>query len=310
MTSDGGSAHKEAVSMNIKKLEYFCAIVSNRQISRAAQKLHISQPPLSQRLKELEDEFGVKLIDRKGRKFEVTAEGQELYQRAQFLLSYYEGMKEDIRNMAGSFSGLLRMGVEPAFEGYFLRSVLPMLNKHPQMRFRIWIMDNQSQERQLQERKLDIGLLQLPLQKDNYEILPLPAQEYVALFGGGMRAPDKPEVGIEDLADMPLVLLKRRDTGGSYDRIMTEFQQRSLNANIVMDSQDAGFIINLLRTGYPAVGIVPGSASGFEHDAGGLVLRKIAIEGLHFSPVLAHIKGVYLGRASQLLREILAEEAD
>ena len=99
--------------MDLKRLEYFCAIIEKGQISKAAQSLHISQPPLSMRLKELEDELGVTLIHRQGKAWQVTPEGRMLYRKAQFILSYMEGVKNDIASIAGELHGRIKFGVCP-----------------------------------------------------------------------------------------------------------------------------------------------------------------------------------------------------
>jgi Transcriptional regulator len=68
--------------MDIRQLAYFLTITEEKNISRAAEKLHIAQPPLSQQLKLLEEELGVVLIERSTRKFEITDAGQKLANRA------------------------------------------------------------------------------------------------------------------------------------------------------------------------------------------------------------------------------------
>lgn len=72
--------------MDIRQLRYFCAIAEEGQISRAAQRLHIAQPPLSYQLKLLEEELGVKLIDRNTRSLSLTKAGLAFYQRAEQIL--------------------------------------------------------------------------------------------------------------------------------------------------------------------------------------------------------------------------------
>ena len=89
----GTGQRGSGVGMDLKRLEYFCAIVEKGQISKAAEALHISQPPLSMRLKELEEELDVQLIYREGKAWQVTPEGEALYQRAQFILSYVAGLE-------------------------------------------------------------------------------------------------------------------------------------------------------------------------------------------------------------------------
>lgn len=99
----GTGQRGSGVGMDLKRLEYFCAIVEKGQISKAAEALHISQPPLSMRLKELEEELDVQLIYREGKAWQVTPEGEALYQRAQFILSYVAGL-ERIFGKAGTRS--------------------------------------------------------------------------------------------------------------------------------------------------------------------------------------------------------------
>ena len=109
----GTGQRGSGVGMDLKRLEYFCAIVEKGQISKAAEALHISQPPLSMRLKELEEELDVQLIYREGKAWQVTPEGEALYQRAQFILSYVAGLEKDIRESRNKVSGLVRIGVCP-----------------------------------------------------------------------------------------------------------------------------------------------------------------------------------------------------
>lgn len=140
--------------MDLKRLEYFCAIVEKGQISKAAEALHISQPPLSMRLKELEEELDVQLIYREGKAWQVTPEGEALYQRAQFILSYVAGLEKDIRESRNKVSGLVRIGVCPPCLS-LASTPIPALNREfPDLRFRVWVMDNQSLERHMQERIL------------------------------------------------------------------------------------------------------------------------------------------------------------
>ena len=101
----GTGQRGSGVGMDLKRLEYFCAIVEKGQISKAAEALHISQPPLSMRLKELEEELDVQLIYREGKAWQVTPEGEALYQRAQFILSYVAGLEKDIRESRNKVSG-------------------------------------------------------------------------------------------------------------------------------------------------------------------------------------------------------------
>lgn len=242
--------------MDLKRLEYFCAIIEKGQISKAAQSLHISQPPLSMRLKELEDELGVTLIHRQGKAWQVTPEGRMLYRKAQFILSYMEGVKNDIASIAGELHGRIKLGVCPPCRQMAAHVISDLGKSHPRLQFRVWIMDNQSLERHLQESHLDFALVLLPVKGRNYAIRSLQAKPYYAVFGKGMPRPRAGIIGVEDLAGLPLIVQHRRDSAGINAVLMKAFQRQNRQAHVVLETQDSSFLQALLQEGFPAVAIL------------------------------------------------------
>lgn len=292
--------------MDVRRLEYFCAIVEQGQISRAARALNISQPPLSQRLKELEEEIGVTLIQRTASRWHVTPEGHELYQKAQFVLSYLKGMREEVRQAAQKVSGLVRVGICPPCLP-LAQSLLPeMLVRYPELRHRLWVMDNQSLERHMQERNIDFALVQLPLQMDNYIQRQLPMQRYLAVYGKGLEPPDKAEVGVEDLQDVPLGLSRRRDGGGGFDLVMRAFQQQRISANIRVDSQDTRILAMLIRQEVPIVVTLPEQVVQLEELAG-YPCRELRIPGLGLTPVLVRLRNAYFPHNAQVVMDAIGQ---
>ena len=300
----GTGQRGSGVGMDLKRLEYFCAIVEKGQISKAAEALHISQPPLSMRLKELEEELDVQLIYREGKAWQVTPEGEALYQRAQFILSYVAGLEKDIRESRNKVSGLVRIGVCPPCLS-LASTPIPALNREfPDLRFRVWVMDNQSLERHMQERNLDFALVQLPVQNANYAMLPLARQEFVAVYGQGVPPPEARSIGVEELREAPLMLSRRRDGGGGYDLIMRAFQDKGVRPNVVLDSQDTRLLHKLLRQGMSAVAILPER----EVAAGTLEsfpMRRLDVPGLDLAPVLIWLEHAYLARTARRVIQCL-----
>ena len=84
--------------MNIRQLKYFLTIAEEEQITSAAKKLNISQPPLSQQLKLLEDEFGVKLLERGSRKIHLTDAGRLLRNKAEQILELTDATYKELRD--------------------------------------------------------------------------------------------------------------------------------------------------------------------------------------------------------------------
>src|SRR5215813_12325186 len=105
--------------MELRDLRYFVAVAECLGFSRAAQSLRISQPALSRQIKSLEDELGIRLFDRVGRRTMLTAAGSELLDRGRALLHESESIKARASDIAGGSRGLLRLGATPhAYESF------------------------------------------------------------------------------------------------------------------------------------------------------------------------------------------------
>jgi len=91
--------------MDFRQLRYFFVIAQEGQISRAAKKLHMAQPPLSQSLKSLETELGVRLFERNGRTMELTNAGKVLYNRAKELFYYLDETINEVRDTNEGLKG-------------------------------------------------------------------------------------------------------------------------------------------------------------------------------------------------------------
>ena len=105
--------------MDIKQLEYFAAVVEEGNISSAAKKLHISQPPLSTQIQKLEEDVGCVLFERGSRKIQITEAGNMLYRRAKTLIEMAELTKKELRDYNSGKHGIMRLGVVSSVEIWF-----------------------------------------------------------------------------------------------------------------------------------------------------------------------------------------------
>ena len=121
--------------MELHQLRYFCAIAETGSFSRAALKTHISQPSLSQQIRKMEDELGVKLFDRLGRSVRLTEFGQSFLPRALTVLHDLEIARNEVAEKKTTASGSICIGVIPTIGPYFLPEVLPSFSREwPQAR--------------------------------------------------------------------------------------------------------------------------------------------------------------------------------
>ena len=103
--------------VNLKQLEYFVAIAEEHQITAAARRLHISQPPLSYELAQLERELGTTLVRRGPRSATLTDAGKLLYERATRILALTQATKRDVEGVGKGMTGVLTLGVDASCAG-------------------------------------------------------------------------------------------------------------------------------------------------------------------------------------------------
>ena len=110
--------------MDIKQLKYFIAIAEEGSISKAAKRLHMAQPPLSQQLKAMESELGVELFERSTRKLEITSSGQAMYHKAKQILKLMDIAIKEVKDISDGLAGKLSIGTVSAAGATFLPQLI------------------------------------------------------------------------------------------------------------------------------------------------------------------------------------------
>lgn len=144
--------------MELRHLRYFVAVAEELNFTRAAQKMCTVQPSLSQQIKDLEMEVGVKLLDRNNRTVALTKEGQAFYQQAILSLKYAQQAIDDARKIADDAAKCLRIGFVPVAEMKVFPSILPSLRAHfSDLQIEFKSMPDLLQKQALLNQEIDIG---------------------------------------------------------------------------------------------------------------------------------------------------------
>lgn len=151
--------------MEIRHLRSFVAVAEERHFGRAAERLHIAQPPLSQQIKQLEAHLGVQLLERTTRRVDLTDAGRLMLDRARQILADLAALQEDVGEVGRGAAGILRVG----FVGSATHRLMPALVQHarqelPGVRLQITggLLTPQLEEGLL-ENRLDVALLRPPV---------------------------------------------------------------------------------------------------------------------------------------------------
>lgn len=289
--------------MDFRQMLYFCTIVEQGQISKAAKKLNMSQPPLSLRLKELEDEIGTPLILRSGGRWEITKTGQLLYTKSRQILSHVNGLKEELRNVNDVLKGMVRIGICSHCISFFQKIVPIIAHEYPKITLRAIVEDSPTVEKMLREREIEIAVLRLQLSHNNCTTYNLPKQHFVAVFSNLLPAPEEKEsIELEEVAQYPLLFSRRWANAEGFRPIVAAFQGKQLKPHIILDTQTPYLLFDLLYT-TPAVALMPSTEIPQAH-AHDFPVRRLS-HYVVFQPVVAHLEDTYLRPETNAVLELL-----
>lgn len=167
--------------MDIKSLQYFIAVVECTSITKAAKYLHISQPPLSQQLKQLESELGVTLFERGPRSITLTSAGESLYHRAKTIVDFTEETYREISNIGCGSRGQIRLGVISSFNPTLLADVIKDFSeKYPLVHFEVYEQNTYQLLESLENNLIELAFVRTPFEDNNFDRILLEQDSLVA----------------------------------------------------------------------------------------------------------------------------------
>ncbi|MCC7348408.1 MAG: LysR family transcriptional regulator [Variibacter sp.] len=197
--------------MNSRHLRYFVTLVRERHHGRAAAACHVTQPTLSEAIRQLEQDLGVPLIERKGQRFRgLTAEGERVLGWAQRILADEEALEQELAEMRTGLSGDLRFGVIPAAMPVSPLITSPFCHQHPAVTLRVLSHTSMEIQRGLDAGELDAGLTYLenePLR--HVRSHPLYRERYMLLTPTNELFDSVASMTWREAAKLPLCLLTR-----------------------------------------------------------------------------------------------------
>lgn len=243
--------------MNLRQLAYFRAVVEHQSLAAAADVLRVAQPNLSMAIKQLETEWGISLFERAGRGLTVTETGRALYERAAELLSGASALDQEMRAIGRGFTARLRVGFTQVSIEIITEMVARIREEGVAVSFSLQQGEPQLLEMMVEARQLDFAVTHMPVANSGLGVEALAPLSIVLLCREGddrWRTGD--EITPAALADVPLVLLRRRSGGGIYERIMEAFTAAGVSCSVVADSTDISAIYTLVER-HVGLGLLP-----------------------------------------------------
>ncbi|WP_059173904.1 LysR family transcriptional regulator [Bacillus sp. FJAT-27445] len=292
--------------MDIRHLYYFKEIVIQGSISKAAEALHMAQPPLSQLLKKLETELGTTLIQRYRQKWELTETGKILYQYAEQMLIQMEDVKQRIENIEHGTAGTVRLGVSSACSNMVIDYVSTFRVQFPNVKITIFTGNSEELLTKLEQRQIDIALLLRSGKSEKYSIKTLKKQPAAVIVPSSWSASFSERASLEEISQYPLILLGAMEGHSFTENILNAFDERSIKPNVIIESKDISMVVSLVSRGI-GLSIIPRMdyVSPFlEHT------MLFELEQLDFSvePVFVKLKDEPSSKAAHHFWEIVNEK--
>ncbi len=194
--------------MELKALQYFLAVTKEENITRAADKLHISQPCLSKQIMELEDKYGKKLLIRGKRKITLTEDGIILRKRAEEILSLVKKTENEICSNNHQIFGEISIGGNPTLT--VLEVATKLRKKYPDVSFQFYSSDAIDVLERLEHGILDFAVFLEPVDISEYDFISLPETSHWGLLMSSDNELAKKEyVSSTDLLKIPLIFHRR-----------------------------------------------------------------------------------------------------
>ncbi len=213
--------------MDIRVLQYFLAVAREESITRAAETLHMTQPPLSRQLKDLEDEIGKQLLIRGSKKVTLTEDGVLLRKRAEEIVALMEKTKTELSASDESISGDVYIGSgETDAVSTIAAAAKDLQDKYPLIRYHIYSGDAEHVAERLDKGLIDFGLLVEPFDAAKYDYIRLPVKDtWGVLMPADSPLAQKESVCAEDLWDKPLIISHQTSSSGE----MTAWLRKDLS---------------------------------------------------------------------------------
>ena len=287
--------------MELRQLRYFITVVNEGNISLAARRLHLSQPPLSHQMKLLEEELGVTLFERGSRHIRLTLPGKAFYERALAILDLSELAKSEIVSLDQEIAGTIKLGIiSSAAEFITSRFLAPFQKESPQVTLEVSESNTFHLLELLHMNQIDLAIVRTPFSRRALDCIALPPDPFIAAarppyleaadrtgesgtdgapadtetLSGSGGAP--PGLSLAQFAASPLILYRRWEP-----LILNYFDEIAVQPRIACVTDDARTAILWAREG-AGIALVPRSALYLTRDPQ-LVCREITAPRLSSS---------------------------
>lgn len=268
------------IMIELRHLRYFIAVAEELNFSRAAERLHISQPPLSQQIQALEAELGLQLFERKKRPLQLTTAGQVFLTETRLVFLQLEQAITSAQKVSRGEIGRLVVGTNSSFANSVLPDILQIFRPlFPEVILMLREVNSSQQVNQLRDRQIDIAFESLPnpnCHDSALNFLPILQEPLIIALPETHPLAAQTEIPLKALAEEPFVL-PPPDLVPSYSQIINLCQQVGFSPKVVQEATWMVTVLGLVAGGV-GVTLLPANAQNLQRT--GVVYRPIQGQNL------------------------------
>ncbi|CAG9167448.1 HTH-type transcriptional regulator BenM [Cupriavidus laharis] len=254
------------MTIELRHLRYFVAVAEERNFTRAAERLHIAQPPLSRQIQQLEEVLGVQLFERNTRPLRLTDTGRFFYTHALQLLAQTSELEAMTRRVAK-----IERKMSVGFVGSTLYGMLPRIirrfrTEHPDIEMSLHEMSTMDQIKALKDGRIDVGFGRI--RHDDPAVRRVVLREermIVALPLGHHLATGHATLSLHDLVEESLIIFPKAPRPSFADQVLAAFHDRALKPRRLHEVRELQIALGLVAMG-EGVSVVPSSVYGLKRD--------------------------------------------
>jgi DNA-binding transcriptional LysR family regulator len=295
--------------MELRLLRYFVAVAEELHFTRAALRLHMAQPPLSQQIRRLEEELGVPLLVRTKRHVALTEPGRQFLVSAREVLAQVERAVGQVQHMGRGEAGRLAVGmVSSVAFGETLPAVLRAYRaRYPLVSITLQEMGAGEQLAALQENRIQIGFLRPPVQASGLAMTSFMREPLVAVLPAEHPLAARKRIPLRSLAADPFIAVPRSQALGGLDLVLGACFRAGFSPNIAQEALELQSVIGFVAAGF-GVSLVPAAARKLMHSGVAFVSLAPPEEFIEISAVhLAENRSPLLAGFMAILRKAAGE---
>ncbi len=250
--------------MDLRRLRYFVAVAEELHFGRAAEKLHMSQPPLSQQIRRLELELGAKLLERNKRRVNLTEVGRAFYHRAKMILDSSQIAIKEVQQMATGQHDAIRLGFMSAIMlAYFPPFLRAFHEEYPQVSLHFQQLSSDAQYEALVDGRIDLGFVDAApgqtdsqMRRDNIDMQIAMRNRLAVALPAGHHLTRKRVLPLRELANEPFILLRRHTFPSFFDKVIALCQRANFSPKIAAEGESLPVVLAYVAAGV-GVSILP-----------------------------------------------------